>query len=112
MSETNDTLLDAVALNQNTESKNLHRIESEEVAISREAISSMSKAARSLLARVLGAGSVETLSLGEIVSLFASRLYWNEVGGELIMCAQIGGHAVCLPIPAEHWNVIVAGRFQ
>ncbi|MFZ5425505.1 MAG: hypothetical protein ACOZEN_00915 [Thermodesulfobacteriota bacterium] len=112
MSDANSTFLDALAANQNTERNKLHELETSDVAISREALSALGKAARSLLVKVMGAGSVEAMTIGEIVKLFASKLYWNETGGELIMCADFEGRTVCLPIPAEHWNVNITGQLQ
>lgn len=108
----NNTLLDALAANQKTDRNKLHEIETSDVAISREALSAVGKAARSLLARALGAGGAGDLPLGDIVKLFASRMYWSEAGGELIMCAEVGGKTMCLPIPAEHWSVNVGGKLQ
>lgn len=112
MSQTENTFLDALAATQKTERNKLHELETDDVAISREALSALGKAARSLLTRIMSAANAEKLSLQEIVKLFASKLYWNEVGGELIMCAQFEGRTVCLPIPAEHWNVNIPGRLQ
>ena len=112
MSAHDNEFLDALAVNQHTSRNMLHEIDTNDVTISREALKALSKAARSLLSRLLGDGKAQSLSMGEIVKLFASRLYWNEAGGELIMCADFEGHTVCLPIPAEHWNVNVTGRVQ
>jgi len=112
MTETNSTFLDALAANQNTERNKLHELETSDVAISREALSALGKAARALLAKVTGADIVAGMTIGEIVKIFASKLYWNETGGELIMCADVDGRTVCLPIPAEHWSVNITGQVQ
>lgn len=113
MSQPNEnTLLDVLAANQKTERNKLHEIETSDVAISPEALSAIGKAARSLLSRVMGATGAGSLDLGEIVRLFASRMYWNETGGELIMCAQVGDKTLCLPVPADHWSVNTDGRLQ
>lgn len=112
MNAQNVEFLDALAATQKTSPDHLHEIDTADVSISREALTALGKAARSLLTTVMGTGSAQTLSLGEIVKLFVSRLYWNETGGELIMCADFEGRTVCLPIPAEHWNVNVAGQIQ
>lgn len=112
MNAQQNEFLDALAANQKTERNKIHELDLGDVAISREALSALGKAARSLLAKVMDAGSAQALTLSEIVKLFASKLYWNELGGELIMCADFDGRTVCLPIPAEHWNVNVPGRLQ
>jgi len=112
MTAHNNALLDALAANQKTTRNMLHEMDTNDVAISPEALTAMGKAARSLLARVIDAASAHAMPLSEIVSLFASRLYWNEAGGELIMCAELDGRTMCLPIPAEHWNVTVTGQLQ
>jgi len=90
----------------------IHEIDTNDVAISREALAALGASARSLLTRVFGAGNAGSLSLGEIVKIFAAKLYWNEAGGELLMCAELDGHTMCLPIPAGHWNVTVSGALQ
>lgn len=104
--------LDALAANQNTSPTMLHEIDSSDVSISREALDALGRAARALLATLLGAGNAHSLPVGEIVKLFAAKLYWNETGGELIMCADFHGRVVCLPVPAEHWAVSASGRSQ
>jgi len=50
--------------------------------------------------------------LGDIVKLFAAKLFWSEAGGELIMCGAVAGRTVCLPVPAGHWNVAAPERVQ
>jgi hypothetical protein len=112
MSPNSNEFLDALAATQNTSRNKLHELDTGDVAISPAALRAMGKAARALLVKVLGAGNAQSLSLTEIVRIFASKLYWNETGGELIMCADFDGRTVCLPIPAEHWNVNVNGRLQ
>lgn len=106
------SLLDALAARQKTDPANLHELDSADVAISHEALSAIGKAARSLLSAALGTAGAGDMPVGEIVKLFASKLYWNEAGGELIMCAAIAGRTVCLPVPAGHWNVPVRGSVQ
>ena len=112
MSHNDASTLDALAANQNTTRDMIHEIDTNDVAISREALSALGNTARSLLSKVLGAGNATSLPLAEVVKMFASKLYWNEAGGELLMCAEIGGQTLCLPIPAEHWNVSHEGQFQ
>ena len=112
MIEHNNALLDALAANQNTTRNMLHEMDTNDVAISREALSALGKAARSLLAKAMDTASVQALPLSEIISMFASKLYWNEAGGELIMCAELDGRTMCLSIPAEHWNVSLPEQLQ
>lgn len=110
--ERNAILLDALAANQKTDPDKLHEIDSSDVAISSEALDALGRTARSLLSGAMGAAGAASLTLGDIVKLFAANLFWNEQGGELIMCAAVGGRTVCLPVPAGHWNVAAPDRVQ
>lgn len=112
MSQHDASTLDALAANQNTTRNMIHEIDTCDVAISREALAALGATARALLTKVLGAGNATSLSLPEIIKIFASKLYWNEAGGELLMCAELDGQTLCLPIPAEHWNVSLTGQLQ
>ena len=112
MSASTIDFLDALAANQNTKRDKLHELESSDVSISREALAALGKTARGLLSKAMDAGGSHAMTLSDIVKLFASKLYWNESGGELIMCAQLEGRTLCLPIPSEHWSVTVTGHLQ
>lgn len=112
MIEQHVSLLHALAANQNTEPDKLHEIDSSDVAISREALAAVGDAARALLAGAMGASGAGSLTLGDIVKLFAAKLFWSEAGGELIMCGAVLGRTVCLPVPAGHWNVAAPRRVQ
>lgn len=112
MTERNATLLEALAANQNTDPDKLHEIDSMDVAISGEALDAVDRAARSLLSGTMGAAGVASLSLADIVKLFAENLFWSEQGGELILCAAVAGRTLCLPVPAGHWSVAAPDRVQ
>ncbi|MFW5490590.1 MAG: hypothetical protein ACNI3A_19585 [Desulfovibrio sp.] len=38
------------------------------------------------------------------LALLLDRLYFDQETGELIMCADLGQHNLCLPIPQKHWS--------
>ena len=105
-------LLDALAATRKTDVNKLHELESSDVAISPEALAALGRAARPLLSRVMDVARAREMTLGEILKLFVSKIYWNEAGGELIMCACFGTRALCLPIAAEHWDVRITGRLH
>jgi hypothetical protein len=112
MPASNIDFLDALAANQKTNRDKLHELETGDVSISHEALAALGRTARGLLAEAVGAGNSQAMTLSDIVRLFVSKLYWNESGGELIMCAQLDGRTLCMPIPPEHWNVIITGQIQ
>lgn len=98
--------IDVLANTRRIISDNLHPIDLEDVAISPEALEALGAAAREVLLRE----GVDRLSLGGMLKVFAAHLFWNEAGGELLMCGEVGGRAVCLPVPAGHWSVAVEAR--
>lgn len=112
MTAEENRLLHVLAATRNTGVSTLHELESSDIAISREALAALGKAARPLLGKVMDAGDAQELTLGQILKLFVSKIYWNETGGELILCACFGTRALCLPIPAEHWDMHITGRLH
>ena len=112
MSNTAHEFLDELAVNQHTTPDKLHTMETGDIVISVEALAGLRATARSVLGRMMSADSLEGLTLSDIVKIFASRLYWNETDGGLIMCAELGARTFCVPIPAGHWNVNAPERLH
>ncbi|WP_243312631.1 hypothetical protein [Fundidesulfovibrio agrisoli] len=83
----------------------LHPLDMEDVALSREALRVLGDTARKLLVR---AGAEET-SMARIIKAFCAKAFWNESDGALLLCGELDGRMVCLPVPAGHWEVAVSG---
>lgn len=112
MSDTAHEFLDELAVNQNTTPEKLHTLDTSDIAISREALAGLRTTAIAVLGRLMSADSLEGLTLSDIVKIFASKLFWNETDGGLIMCAELGARTFCVPIPAGHWNVNAPERLH
>ncbi|WP_243439286.1 hypothetical protein [Fundidesulfovibrio soli] len=83
----------------------LHPLDMEDVALSSEALRVLGDAARKLLSRV----GVKETSLARMIKVFCAKVYWNESDGGLLLCGELDGKMVCLPVPAGHWEVAVSG---
>ena len=83
----------------------LHPLDMEDVALSSEALRVLSDTARKLLARA----GVEETSVAGMVKMFCANVFWSENDGGLLLCSELGGKLVCLPVPAGHWEVAVNG---
>lgn len=105
MNDNQSTLVQCLAAQQNTARWRLHEIEAEDVSISEEAISVIRDAARKILARYVPVENLSSLTLGDAVALFSTRVFWNEENGKLLMCSQLADGSLCLPIPEGHWRV-------
>jgi len=105
MIDKQSTLAQCLAAQQDAASCHLHEIEAEDVSISEEAISVIRDAAKKILARYVPMENLSTLTLGDAVSLFSTRVFWNEENGKLLMCSQLADGSLCLPIPEGHWRV-------
>jgi hypothetical protein len=85
--------------------EHIHEIATEDVSISAEAIVAIRKAATDILVRFVPGDRLGSMSLGDIMHLFAEKLFWNDQTGGLLMCSELGDGTFCLPIPREHWVV-------
>lgn len=112
MSATAHAFIVELAVNQHTTPEKLHSLETGDIAISPEALLGLRAIAMAVLGRLMSAESLKGLTLSDIVMIFASRLYWNETDGGLIMCAELGERTYCVPIPAGHWNVNIPDRLH
>jgi len=83
----------------------LHPLDIEDVAVSPEALGALLEAARGLLVRA----GVQEPSQAGILKSFCAKLFWNENGGDLLLCGEVGGRLLCLPVPAGHWNIAAPG---
>lgn len=82
----------------------LHELDYEDVALSNAALALVRRAARVVLRR-LGAEAAGPLPTGRALALFLDRVFWEEKSGGLILCAELPGAGVCLPIPRDFWGL-------
>lgn len=90
------------ALGQTQDS--LHELDYEDVALSATGLQLVRRAAATVLRR-LGGMEAEELPLPRALALFLDHVFWNEATGGLILCADLPGKSVCLPIPPECWGI-------
>jgi len=112
MSLSADELKKTLSEHQIAEADRLHEIATEDVSISIEAMEAIKQAGAEILARFMPGDRAGNLSLGDIIQLFAEKLFWNEQTGGLLLCSELGDGAVCLPIPKEHWIVSHKGTIH
>lgn len=111
-SNPNTGFLDALAATRRTTPEKIHALDLDDVALTAEGVLSLKMAAQQALQRHLSGEHLSRMSLAEAVSLFAQHMFWNEEDGGLLLCAQIGAMAMCIPIAAGHWRVAVAGTLH
>lgn len=90
------------ALGQSQDS--LHELDYEDVAISAEGLTLVRQAAATVMRRITGAAA-EDMPLARALALFLDHVFWNEATGGLILCADLPGRSVCLPLPAQCWGL-------
>jgi hypothetical protein len=90
------------ALGQSQDS--LHELDYEDVALSAAGLALVRRAAAAVLRRVSGMAA-EDLPLARALALFLDHVFWNEATGGLILCADLSGKSICLPIPAACWGL-------
>lgn len=83
----------------------LHPLDMEDVALSREALRVLGDTARKLVARA----GAEEASVARMIKAFCAKAFWSESDGGLLLCGELEGRMVCLPVPAGHWEVAVSG---
>lgn len=88
----------------------LHVMDYQDITMSSEALRLVRAAGRALLERCQPRGG--RIRSSEALSMFLDRIYFNERTGDLLMCADLPGSGLCLPIPKGHWGVRRAGRIQ
>ncbi|MGE4298843.1 MAG: hypothetical protein AB7E47_12500 [Desulfovibrionaceae bacterium] len=87
-----------------------HPIDAEDVTISNVAADALRLVASQVLAKFIPAASLTAFSSAETIALLANELYWHEETGRLFLCADLGRNQLCLPIPADHWDVRKSGE--
>lgn len=92
------------------ETEDLHAMDYQDITMSAEALRLVRAAGRALLERCLPREGRVTAS--EALSMFLDRIYFNERTGDLLMCADLPGNGLCLPIPKGHWGLRRSGRMQ
>jgi hypothetical protein len=112
MSLSADELKKSLSEHRIAEEDRLHEIATEDVSISVEAMAAIKQAAVEILARFMPCDRLGSMSMPDIIQLFAEKLFWNEQTGGLLMCSELGDGAICLPIPKEHWIVSHKGTFH
>jgi len=90
--------------------EDLHAMDYQDITMSAEALKLVRAAGRALIERCLPCGG--KVSATEALSMFLDRIYFNERTGDLLMCADLPGSGLCLPIPKGHWGVRRSGRMQ
>jgi hypothetical protein len=90
------------ALGQTQDS--LHELDYEDVALSAAGLALVRRAAAAVLRRLSGMAA-EDLPLSRALALFLDHVFWNEATGGLILCADLPGKSVCLPIPPDCWGI-------
>ncbi|EPR44329.1 hypothetical protein dsx2_1690 [Desulfovibrio sp. X2] len=88
----------------------LHQLDYQDIAISAEALRIVRAAGQALFERCLPGGP--QVAPAHALSMFLDRVIFNERTGELLMCADVPGSNVCLPIPKGHWGMRNKGRLQ
>lgn len=89
----------SVEVNVDGQQRMLHVLDREDVAITPAGLKLIIAAAREVFA---GSAPAEPQ---QAVSLFVDRIYWEEDSGTLIMCNEMRGRNICLPIPKKHWRI-------
>jgi ABC-type polar amino acid transport system ATPase subunit len=85
--------------------RNLHELDYQDVAISREGVRLVRKAAGMVMDRYMPGGDSSRLTVAQAVAMFVDHVFWDERTGGLILCMDMDSRLLCLPIPRAHWNV-------
>lgn len=107
--EASPTLVDALAATRRTTPERIHALDQDDVALTREGVECLKKAAQVALTPRMDRESLKNVSLAEALVLFSQHMFWDEGDGRLLLCANLGGEAVCIPIEAGHWTVTIRG---
>lgn len=83
----------------------LHLIDFEDVALSREGAKLVHESARIIVRQYMPAADSDNLTASQAIALFIDQVFWEESSGGLIMCAEMPGTSLCLPVPKEQWSV-------
>ena len=83
----------------------LHVIDFEDVALSREGAKLVVEGARAIVRQFMPAADHENLTPAQAIALFIDQVFWEEGSGGLIMCADMPGTSLCLPVPKGHSTV-------
>ncbi len=88
----------------------LHVMDYQDITMSAEALRLVRAAGRALLERCLARD--ERVTASRALAMFLDRIYFDERTGDLLMCADLPGSGLCLPIPKGHWGVRRPGPLQ
>lgn len=84
---------------------NLHELDYQDVAISREGIRLVRKAAEVVMDQYMPGGDSSRLTVSQAIAMFVDHVFWDERTGGLILCMDVDNRMFCLPIPRAHWSV-------
>ena len=85
------------------------RVDFEDVAISMPALRAVKETAREILAGLTPVTRRSGLTVGDAVAVMTRHVFWERDSGRLTMCAEVAGKAVCMGIPAGHWQLRAQG---
>lgn len=112
MTKMNDSLNTGIPAIIGGKETTLHSIDYEDVALTPGAIKLLCAAAREVLRKLSPVFDNDKMDSTRAVALFMDNVFWDERKGDLVMCAELGGRNVCMPIPAKHWKVRTIARCQ
>lgn len=92
-------------LDRHSRQDSWHAIDFEDIAISREALEAIKRAARQILPNYVPAPAMRQMTLGDSISLLSRKIFWEEGSGRLLLCSHLGGREYCMDIPPEHWRL-------
>ncbi len=80
----------------------LHEMDYEDVALTDAGMRLVRRAATAVMEQLVGLNEGE-LPPSRALALFLDHVFWDEMSGGLILCAELPGRSICLPIPRECW---------
>lgn len=80
----------------------VHELDGEDVDLTEEGLGLVRRAATEVMRRLVGLNEGE-LPAERALALFQDHVFWDAGSGGLILCAQLPGGSVCLPLARRCW---------
>ncbi len=112
MESTLQSVLAALPVELLARKNRLQRLDFSDVSLSSRALAVIRFNAQAFFSKHAPEAVAEYPSLAKSLALLLDRLYLDQETGELILCADLPGYSMCLPIPRKHWTLQRPGLLQ